>query len=134
MSIDPLPMLLNFVAIILCQIAGNSVVNYLAIPIPGPVIGLLLLFTLLVLRGHVPEGMDRVTAPLLKHMSLLFIPAGTGVLMHLDIIKNEWLPIVAVIALTTPLTLLITAATLRYCMGITDKKHKTMPPPIHHDK
>jgi holin-like protein len=55
-------------------------------------------------------------------MSLLFIPAGTGVLMHLDLIRDEWLPIVAVIAVTTPLTLLITAATLRLCMPTADAK------------
>ena len=123
MYIDPLPMILNFFIIVLCQIGGNAVVRYLDVPIPGPVVGLLLLFSLLLVRGGTPAGMDRVTTPLLRHMSLLFIPAGTGVLMHLDLISDEWLPIVAVIAVTTPLTLLVTAATLRLCLATADAKN-----------
>ena len=122
MFIDPLPMVLNFFIIVLCQIGGNAVVRFLDVPIPGPVVGLLLLFSLLIVRGGIPAGMDRGTTPLLRHMSLLFIPAGTGVLMHLDLIRDEWLPVVAVIAVTTPLALLITAAALRLCMPTADAK------------
>ena len=116
-------MILNAFVIVLCQISGNALVQFLDVPIPGPVIGLLLLLSLLVVRGGVPTGMDRMTTPLLRHMSLLFIPAGTGVLMHLDLISDEWLPIVAVIAVTTPLTLLVTAATLRLCLATADAKN-----------
>ncbi len=105
--------LLYLACVILCQLAGDWLVSASGLPVPGPVVGLVLLFLALVVRGGVPSALDRVASPLLRHMSLFFIPAGTGVLLHLQLIAEEWLPIVAVIVVTTPLTLVVTALTLK---------------------
>ena len=37
-----------------CQLAGEIVVRALGLPWPGPVLGLVLLFVILLIRDHVP--------------------------------------------------------------------------------
>lgn len=91
-----------------CQLLGDWLAAQTGLPLPGPVLGLALLLALLSLRGAPWAILDRAAAPLLKHLSLLFIPAGTGVVLHLELLRTEWLPIAAAIAISSTLSLLIT--------------------------
>ena len=62
-----------------CQSAGEAVSRLASVPLPGPVIGLLLLWLLL----QLPAARAPVAAaaePLLQHLSLLFVPVGVGVI------------------------------------------------------
>ena len=92
-----------------CQFGGELIAQTLKLPLPGPVIGMLLLLTTLAATQGRPTGLNRVTAPLLAHMSLLFIPAGAGVIAYRDLISAEWTAIVAAIAVSTLVALLTTA-------------------------
>lgn len=70
--------------ILLCQLAGEATTRGLGLPIPGPVLGLGIL---LALMGAAPKiaAMVRPTGEgILRHLSLLFVPAGVGVIGHLD--------------------------------------------------
>jgi holin-like protein len=106
--------MLNAITLLLLfQLAGEAVALFFALPIPGPVIGMALLFATLALRGG-PSGELRGTAQnLLQHLSLLFVPAGVGVMLHLQRMADEWLPIVVALVASTFLTIAVTALVLR---------------------
>ena len=91
--------------LLLYQLAGEVIARVLSLPVPGPVIGMALLFCTLVIRGHLgrpmPASMQHTANALLQHLSLLFVPAGTGVMIYLQLIADEWLPITAALIIST---------------------------------
>ncbi|MCU0520574.1 MAG: CidA/LrgA family protein [Anaerolineae bacterium] len=95
------------------QLAGDLIATLTGIPIPGPVIGMLLLFLVLLVRTRVPEGLERASSGLLSMLSLLFVPAGTGIVAYLALIRQEWLPIAAALVGSTLLTIGVTAVTMQ---------------------
>lgn len=101
--------MLSYITVLLaCQLAGEVLARLAGLPIPGPVVGMLLLFVGLLIRGGVPEGLERVGNTLLSHLSLLFIPAGVGVMVHLKLLAGEWLPIAVTVVASTALTIAVT--------------------------
>ena len=95
------------------QLAGEVCVRLLGLSIPGPVMGMLFLLLTLALRGGAPTSLEVTATTLLKHLSLLFVPAGVGVIVHLNRISSEWLPILAALVLSTVISLTITALMMR---------------------
>jgi len=61
------------------QWLGDRLVAFLGWPLPGSLAGLLMLLGLLALRGNVPQGLDDVATPLLKHLMLFLIPSIAAV-------------------------------------------------------
>ncbi|HEX9370715.1 MAG TPA: CidA/LrgA family protein [Roseiflexaceae bacterium] len=98
-----------FAALIGFQLIGEVLVRALGAPIPGPVVGMLLLFGVLVRRGSVTPSLDRAAQGLLSYLSLLFVPAGVGIAAHLDQVRDAWLPILLTLAGSTLVTLLVSA-------------------------
>ena len=96
-----------------CQLVGEATVRGLGLPVPGPVIGMVLLFGALVLRGGVPAGLATTGQGLLRHLMLLLVPATTGVMLHADRVGAEWLPIVVAGVGGAAITLVVTALSLR---------------------
>lgn len=76
-----------------CQLAGETLVAATGMPLPGPVAGMVLMLVILGVRGHVPEDLSAVSGTLLANLSLLFVPAGTGIITHLALIRNDLLPV-----------------------------------------
>jgi putative effector of murein hydrolase LrgA (UPF0299 family) len=108
-----------FALLLVFQLVGEVAVQALALPLPGPLVGMLLLFAALVLRGELPTAMADVARALLSHLMLLFIPAVTGVMMYFDRIGREWLPFFAACLLGAALTLAVAAFTLRWMLRVT---------------
>lgn len=103
-------MILGFLALLGCQLAGQFLVDALALPVPGPVVGmLLLLLVLLVRRPGTDNGTVRAADALLRHLQLLFIPAGVGLIAYLRLIGAQWWPIVVGIVASWLIALLVTA-------------------------
>jgi holin-like protein len=99
------------------QLAGEVLVRLTGIPVPGPVVGMLLLVGLLVGRGGPPAPLARLAETLLGHLSLLFIPAGVGVISYLGLLADRWLAVTVTIIASTLLSLLVTALTLRFLLN-----------------
>lgn len=103
--------------LLLYQLAGEVLARVLSLPVPGPVIGMALLFCTLVIRGHlgrpIPQTMQHTAHVLLQHLSLLFVPAGTGVMIYLQLIADEWLPITAALIVSTIGGMAVTALLLK---------------------
>ena len=98
--------------LLIYQLVGEISVLVLKIPVPGPVLGMLMLFVTLSLRGKSSDSLDSASSALLSHLSLLFVPAGVGIMVHFDRIMSEWLPISVALVLSTLLTMLTTAAVM----------------------
>ena len=99
--------------LLLFQLAGEAIALFFALPIPGPVIGMGLLFAALALRGGPSPELRGTAQNLLQHLSLLFVPAGVGVMLHVQRMADEWLPIVVALVLSTFLAIAVTALVLR---------------------
>ena len=113
-------MIASLSLILLCQLVGEVVVRSLGLPLPGPVLGLVLLLLLLLLRDRFAvlapgplqgDGVESASRGLLANLSLLFVPAGVGVVQKLDLIAEHGLAIAAVLAISVIVTLLVTVAT-----------------------
>lgn len=99
-------MLVGFIILIFCQLCGHSLVQWLGLPIPGAVAGLILLFIGLLIRGYVPESLAKIASTLLPLLPLFLIPASTGIIQHGDLLSNEWLPITLAISLSMVLSVI----------------------------
>jgi putative effector of murein hydrolase LrgA (UPF0299 family) len=113
-------MIASLSLILLCQLAGEIIVRGLVLPMPGPVLGLLFLLLMLLARDRfailargplIGEGVETASRGLLANLSLLFVPAGVGVVQKLDLIAAHGTAIIAVLAVSVVVTLLMTVAT-----------------------
>lgn len=98
--------------ILLCQLIGEVAVRASGLPVPGPVLGMLLLLGWLFARGGVSEALGRTADSLLGNLSLLFVPAGVGVLVHWHRVSDEWAAIAAALVLGTLIAMAATALTM----------------------
>lgn len=102
-------MLNGFTGLLLLQLAGEGIARSLSLPLPGPVIGFMLLLVVLRMRPRWIAPLKLAADGLLSHLSLLFIPAGVGVVMHLKAIREEGLAIAVALAVSTLVGLAVTA-------------------------
>jgi putative effector of murein hydrolase LrgA (UPF0299 family) len=111
-------MLLSLGLILLCQLAGEAIARGAGVPVPGPVIGLALCVMLLLARdlmirwapAELRDGTFEATGRgILSHLSLLFIPAGVGVVQRLDVLAGNALAITLSVLVSTVLSLTVTA-------------------------
>lgn len=108
-----------FALLLVFQLVGEATVQGLGLPLPGPLLGLLLLFAGLLLRGGLPDELQEAANALLRHLMLLFIPAVTGVMMYFDRVAREWLPFMAACLIGAALTIVVTALALRWMLRVT---------------
>lgn len=102
--------MLGYVTLIFCcQLVGELFVTALGIPVPGPVVGMALLFAGLLVRGAIPDDLGATADTLITNLSLLFVPAGVGVMLHVRLIGRDWLPISVALVVSTALTVAVTA-------------------------
>ena len=106
-----------------CQLLGELFIMATGLPVPGPVCGMAILFAGLVVHGSLPLDLAAVGAALLENLSLLFIPAGVGVMLHASLLGRDWLPISVALVVSTGLTIAVTALVMqRLTRGNADTK------------
>ncbi len=103
----------GLIAIFGCELAGEFAQQLTGIPVPGPILGLLLLLFILIVRGGPSLGLQSTARGLLQYLPLLFVPAGTGVAAHLSLIGAEWIPITAALIGSSVIAIMATAFTMR---------------------
>lgn len=106
-------MLNTITLLLLYQLIGELIVRGIGLPIPGPVLGMALLFLTLIIRGRASDTLRNGASGLLQHLSLLFVPAGAGVMLHLHRVADEWLPITVALVVSTFAGMTVTALVLR---------------------
>jgi holin-like protein len=110
-------MLRAFAILLACQLAGETIARALALPLPGPVIGLVILVMLLfaVERRHLVDSstidgtsLGKVANGLLAVLGVLFVPAGVGVIQNLGLLGEYGAALTAALVVSTLLTLTVT--------------------------
>lgn len=113
-------MIASLSLILTCQLIGEVIVRGLGLPMPGPVLGLPFLLLLLLARDRFAllatgplsgDGVESASRVLLANLSLLFVPAGVGVVRKLDLLAEHGIAIIVVLAVSAVVTLLATVAT-----------------------
>ncbi|MGI4848088.1 MAG: CidA/LrgA family protein [Janthinobacterium lividum] len=118
-------MLATFAILLIFQCIGEGIIFITHLPVPGPVIGMLLLFGALLVFPGLLDIIEATGTELLRHLSLLFIPAGVGIVVSASSISGQWPAIVISVICSTVLTLAVTALVTRALM-----KHLPGPAPL----
>ena len=115
-------MIVSLAAILLCQLAGEALTRGFNLPAPGPVIGMALMIGVLAWRERLAPilpaeindgGVERISKGILAHLSLLFVPAGVGVVQNLDLFARHGLALALALVVSTFLALVVTVAVFR---------------------
>lgn len=106
-------MIHTFATLLVFQTLGEAIAHGLSLPIPGPVIGMVLLLCYLLVRKDAVQPLLPTAHGLLRHMSILYVPAGVGVMVYAHRIAAEWLPIAVALIISTIVALIVTALVIR---------------------
>ena len=110
---------LIFTTLLICQLVGEVIARLLQLPLPGPVLGMVILFCGLIVRGHVPDDLGVVAGGLLQNLSLLFVPAGVGVMLYARLLAENWLTLSVALALSAVITIAVTGLVMAWAARIT---------------
>ncbi|WP_409278593.1 CidA/LrgA family protein [Pseudomonas defluvii] len=77
--------------LVLFQLLGTAINHLFLSILPGPIIGLLLLLTYLIVRGEVGAPLSEAASSLLRYLPLLLVPPAVGVMVYAaDIAADFW--------------------------------------------
>ncbi|ATX78094.1 CidA/LrgA family protein [Reinekea sp.] len=99
--------MLGIFVLLLFWLLGSALVAVLAWPIPGSVVGLLGLWLALVVNGGVPDWLKKPSSLLIRYLTLLFVPAGVGLIDHWDRLMSHGIAMLVIIAISSVLTAVV---------------------------
>ena len=102
-------MLSTLTILFACQFFGELLVRAFDWPIPGPVIGLIVLLIALIVRGGPSETFRTTASGMLRYLLLLFVPAGAGIVTQLDVLGANFFPAAIAIVVSTAAGMAVTA-------------------------
>lgn len=100
------------IILLICFI-GELLNRILGIPLPGNIIGMIILLIALLTGAIKVEAIEDVAEFMLKNLAFFFVPAGIGVISSLDIIKANLFPMLVIILLSTIVVLVVTGVTVQ---------------------
>jgi len=83
-------MLTSFAMLVLFQVLGGLLQQVTGLPVPGPVIGVMLLLTGLIIDGSVPDRLERTAAGTLPYLPMLFVPGAVGMVGREGLVRGDW--------------------------------------------
>lgn len=115
-------MVLTIACLTLFELTGVLISSLFNLPVPGPVIGMVLFVGVLICSANMIEKAAPVVNVLLGHFSLLFVPAGVGIMDYADRIIAEWLPICVAVLGSSILTMVSTVLTIRWVSRLLERR------------
>ena len=103
--------------LVLLQLVGEGLARLMNLPLPGGLVGMVLLLAALLVRGRTPAGLTHTSRFLLQNLMLLFIPFIAGIMDQVGLLRSQWLPFLAACVLGAVASLLTTAWTLRWMIA-----------------
>lgn len=105
--------MLGIFVLILFWLGGTVLVDWLGWPIPGSVVGLLGLWCVLIINGGVPKWLKQPSNLLIRYLTLLFVPAGVGLILHWDRLMTHGLAMLTIITVSTLAAALLMVAVFK---------------------
>lgn len=102
-------MLKGLIILLLFQLLGEAVVSLCHLPVPGAVIGMLLLFCALFFKRGASAELQRASQTLIQYLSLFLIPAGVGLFFLPLGIRQHWFAILMALTVGTLIAMLLSA-------------------------
>lgn len=93
---------------------GEFLSNFLSLPLPGSIVGMLILLILLFTQLLKPDDIAETADFLLNNMAFFFIPAGVGVLVSYTLLSGSYFESVASIVLSTVVVMLVTGGATQF--------------------
>lgn len=122
-------MLLGLFVLLACQLGGDIVAGAFALPVPGPVIGIVLLLVVMLIARYLPKGergagrqIETAADNLLGWLGLFFVPAGVGISQHFDLVAANGLALAAVLVLSSVATLTVTVWVFILARRLTEER------------
>lgn len=103
------PILKSWLMLFGCLAAGETLHRIAGIHVSGAVIGMAILVATLTVTGGPSEPFEQTASTLLKHLPLLFVPAGVGVIQQITMIRSQILPIAIALPVSTAIAMAIAA-------------------------
>ncbi len=111
---DLMKYLKQLMIILVTYFIGQILQILLHLPIPGSVIGLVLLFLALQTGIIKVQMIEDICDFLLSNMSFLFIPAGVGLITSFGILKGKWIGFISILIISTVMVWMITAYIVKF--------------------
>lgn len=102
---------------------GELLSKMLNLPVPGNILGMVILFILLCTKVVKVENISTVTNFLLDHLAFFFIPAGVGLMSSIGIIKSTWWQLIVVCLSTTIIIIGVTGIIVQVISRRTKQKN-----------
>lgn len=114
----------GILVLLLCQCCGEAIKAYFDLSLPGPVLGMLFLFAGLTVMGKVPKPIEHSSQQLISLLGLMFLPAAAGIFFLGAQFADQWLAIIAAIAIGTFLSLLFNVLIMRSLANRRKNRHR----------
>lgn len=112
----------QFLILLIINFAGVILQKLFNLPLPGTILGMLILFVLLWTKKLKVESVEKVCDFLILNMIIFFLPPAVELLEYMTLLKTGFFRILLLLIITTVLTMVITGKTVEFCIKRMEKK------------
>lgn len=112
----------QFLIILVINFVGIIIQNLFHLPLPGTILGMLILFILLWTKVLKVESIEKVCDFLILNMIIFFLPPAVELLEYMTLLKTGFLKILILLVATTVITMVVTGKTVDFCIKRMEKK------------
>lgn len=112
----------QFLIILVINFAGVIIQNIFNLPLPGTILGMLILFVLLWTKVLKVESIEKVCDFLILNMIIFFLPPAVELLEYMTLLKTGFFKIIILLIVTTIITMIVTGKTVDFCIKRMEKK------------
>jgi len=113
----------GFAILLLFQCIGELLKRWLGILVPGPVLGMFLLFIFLIVQGEISDAVQQASTPLIQNLSLLFVPTTVGIFFLGANFEGQWAAFLLASFVGTLIALVLVGLTLRAVFPADEDDH-----------
>ena len=112
----------QFLILLVINFAGVIIQNLFHLPLPGTILGMLILFVLLWTKVLKVESVEKVCDFLILNMIIFFLPPAVELLEYMTLLKTGFFKIIILLIVTTVITMIVTGKTVDFCIKRMEKK------------
>lgn len=113
----------EFTIILLIIFFSDTLSKTFSLPLPGSIMGMLLLLGLLLLKIVKVETLKTSSTYMLDNLAFFFLPAGVGIISSFDLLKGNTIKIIIIIIISTLVVLLVTGYTVQGLIALKNKRN-----------